>query len=98
MVYRFLNHSKFAWRRFLLSLSLATISKVSHLTKRDPPKVLIMDDSSYERSRSKNVGLLAHFFDYASQKRRFYKGFCILTLGWSEGATFMPIDFSLLSS
>uniref|UniRef100_UPI00389B2EE7 transposase n=1 Tax=Viridibacillus soli TaxID=2798301 RepID=UPI00389B2EE7 len=29
---------------------------------------------------------------------RFYKGFRMLTLGWSDGCTFMPIDFSLLSS
>jgi hypothetical protein len=29
---------------------------------------------------------------------RFYKGFRMLTLGWSDGATFIPLDFSLLSS
>src|SRR4051812_38594658 len=29
---------------------------------------------------------------------RFYKGFRMLTLGWSDGATFIPVDFSLLSS
>ncbi|GIO23019.1 IS4 family transposase ISDha5 [Oceanobacillus sp. J11TS1] len=97
-IYRFLNHSKFAWRRFLLSLSAATISKVSRLTKSDRLKVLIVDDSAYERNRSKKVELLARCFDHASQKMRFYKGFRMLTLGWSDGATFMPIDFSLLSS
>lgn len=97
-VYRFLNHSKFNWRRFLLSLSTATVSKVSRLTKSDRPKVLIVDDSAYERNRSKKVELLARCFDHASQKMRFYKGFRMLTLGWSDGATFMPIDFSLLSS
>ncbi|MEQ6391384.1 transposase, partial [Bacillaceae bacterium S4-13-58] len=37
-------------------------------------------------------------FDHASQKMRFYKGFRMLTLGWSDGATFIPVDFSLLSS
>lgn len=97
-IYRFLNHSKYNWRRFLLSLSAATISKVSRLTKSDRPKVLIMDDSAYERNRSKKVELLARCFDHASQRSRFYKGFRMLTLGWSDGATFMPIDFSLLSS
>lgn len=97
-VYRFLNHSKFNWRRFLLSLSAATISRVSSLTNHKRPKVLILDDSSYDRNRSKKVELLAKCFDHASQKMRFYKGFRMLTLGWSDGATFMPIDFSLLSS
>ncbi|RDW22183.1 hypothetical protein CWR48_00295 [Oceanobacillus arenosus] len=36
-------------------------------------------------------------FDHAS-KRRFYKDFRILTLGWSDGASFMPNDFSLIHS
>lgn len=61
-VYRFLNHSKYNWRRFLLSLCAATISKISRLTKRDRPKVLIIDDSTYERNRSKKVELLARCF------------------------------------
>lgn len=97
-VYRFLNHSKFAWRRFLLFFSANTIKRVSALTDRHRPKVLIVDDSSFYRHRSKKVELLARCFDHASQKMRFYKGFRMLTLGWSDGATFMPIDFSLLSS
>ncbi|WP_010530565.1 IS4 family transposase [Lentibacillus jeotgali] len=97
-VYRFLNQSTFNWRRFLLSLVAYTISKVSKLTRHDRPKVLILDDSSYDRNRSKHVELLARCFDHASQKMRFYKGFRMLTLGWSDGATFLPVDFSLLSS
>lgn len=96
--YRFLNNPKYNWRRFLLSLSASTISKVSALTKSDRPKVFIVDDSAYERNSSKKVELLARCFDHASQKMRFYKGFRMLTLGWSDGATFMPIDFSLMSS
>lgn len=97
-VYRFLNNSTFAWRRFLLFLSAHTIGKVTNLTRHDRPKVLIVDDSSYDRNRSKSVELLARCFDHASQKMRFYKGFRMLTLGWSDGATFIPVDFSLLSS
>src|SRR5699024_10756444 len=86
------------WRRFLLSLVAYTIGKVSRLTRHDRPKVFILDDSSYDRNRSKHVELLARCFDHASQKMRFYKGFRMLTLGWSDGATFLPVDFSLLSS
>lgn len=98
VVYRFLNQSTFSWRRFLTFLSTDAIGKVTKLTDHNRPKVLILDDSSYDRNRSKNVELLARCFDHASQKMRFYKGFRMLTLGWSDGATFMPIDFSLLSS
>lgn len=97
-VYRFLNQSTFNWRRFLLSLVASVIGKISKLTRHDRPKVLILDDSSYDRNRSKHVELLARCFDHASQKMRFYKGFRMLTLGWSDGATFLPVDLSLLSS
>ena len=44
------------------------------------------------------VELLAHCFDHASLKMCFYKGFRMLALGWSDAHTFIPIDFSLLSS
>jgi hypothetical protein len=97
-IYRFLNQSTFAWRRFLIFLVTHTIGKVSKLTSHERPKVFILDDSSYDRNRSKCVELLARCFDHSSQKMRFYKGFRMLTLGWSDGATFLPIDFSLLSS
>jgi hypothetical protein len=49
-VYRFLNKSSFAWRRFLLLLSVHTIGKTK-LSNHDRPKVLVLDDSSYERNR-----------------------------------------------
>jgi hypothetical protein len=97
-VYRFLNQSTFNWRRFLLLLSSFTIRKVNRLTSNKRPKVFIIDDSSYDRNRSKKMELLARCFDHASLKQRYYKGFTMLTLGWSDGCTFMPIDFSLLSS
>lgn len=97
-VYRFLNRSTYSWRRFLLLLSAHSIEKVRKLTNHERVKVLIVDDSSYDKNRSKSVELLARCFDHSSQKMRFYKGFRMLTLGWSDGTTFMPVDFSLLSS
>lgn len=97
-VYRFLNHSKFAWRRFLTFLSAYAIQKVHALTDEKRPKVLIVDDSMYDRNRSKKVELLARCMDHSSLTKRFYKGFRMLTLGWSDGVSFIPLDFSLLSS
>jgi hypothetical protein len=93
-VYRFLNHCGYAWRRFLSSLSSATIAKVHSLNNRDA--YLIVDDSMFDRNRSKAVELLARCFDHA--KSRYCKGFRMLTLGWSDGQTFIPFDFALLSS
>jgi hypothetical protein len=93
-VYRFLNHCGYAWRRFLSLLSSATVAKVHALTKRDA--CIIVDDSMFERNRSKTVELLARCFDHA--KSCYCKGFRMLTLGWSDGQTFIPLDFALLSS
>ena len=97
-VYRFMNHSKFAWRRFLIFFSASTIQKVSILTDTKRPKALIIDDSMFDRNRSKKVELLARCMDHSSLTKRFYKGFRMLTLGWSDGFSFMPLDFTLLSS
>ncbi|GIP35915.1 IS4 family transposase ISDha5 [Paenibacillus sp. J2TS4] len=95
-VYRFLNHTGFAWRRFLTSLGTATVQKVDALTSADRDSVFIVDDSMFERNRSRAVELLARFKDHATGT--FYKRFRMLTLGWSDSHTFVPLDFSLLSS
>jgi hypothetical protein len=48
------------------------------------------------RERSKKVELLARIFDHVSG--RFIRGYNLLTLGWSDGYSFAPIDFTLMSS
>jgi hypothetical protein len=93
-VYRFLNHCGYAWRRFLSFLSAAMVSKVHSLG--ETTACLVIDDSMFDKNRSKAVELLARCFDHA--KGRFCKGFRMLTLGWSDGKTFIPLDFALLSS
>lgn len=93
-VYRFLNHTGFAWRKFLSSVSVETIRKVEMLTSANRVTAFIFDDSMYERNRSKTVELLARFKDHATGA--YYKGFRMMTMGWSDGHTFLPFDFSLL--
>ncbi|EXX90864.1 transposase [Paenibacillus darwinianus] len=95
-VYRFLNHSGYAWRRFLSLLSASTINKIQPLTGVNRVSVFVIDDSMFERNRSKAVELLSRFKDHATGC--YYKGFRMLTLGWSDGHTFIPVDFSLLAS
>ncbi len=50
----------------------------------------------YSRNRSKAVELLANVRDHVEHK--YVRGFRMLTLGWSDGNTFLPVAFSLLSS
>ncbi|WP_368294107.1 transposase [Dehalobacter sp. TBBPA1] len=94
--YRFLKQPTFAWRRFLAALSLNVIQSFTGLTSDKRVKVLIVDDSLFSRSRSKKVELLARVFDHVTGKM--VKGFSMLTLGWSDGHSFVPVDFDMLSS
>ena len=55
-----------------------------------------MDDTLFERKGSKKVELLAKVFDHVSH--RYTRGFRMLTLGWSDGVTFLPVNACLLSS
>ena len=56
----------------------------------------VIDDSVYSRNRSKAVELLANVYDHSSH--RYLKGFQLLTLGWTDSSTFIPVDFALMSS
>lgn len=96
-IYRFLNSVHANWRKFLHLLYLAVLNKkILPLTSVKTPKVFIVDDSLYNRNRSKKVELLARVHDH--NEKRYYCGFRLLTLGWSDGSSFLPISFSLLSS
>jgi len=79
--------------RLLLLIMTRLISSVDRLTGNDRESVLIFDDSLFSRNRSKKVELLAKVFDHTTHK--FFKGFRMLTLGWSDGNTFLPISFNL---
>ena len=97
VAYRLLNSISANWRRFLLVLSTRVIvQKLLPLTKVTTTKVLIADDSLYCRDRSKKVELLARVHDHNTGLYR--KGFRMLTLGWSDGHSFIPMLFSVLSS
>lgn len=94
--YRFLNETSYNWSRFLLLLAVKVTSVFDRLTRPERIKVLVLDDSVIKRNRSKNVELLAKVYDHV--EHRFQKGFTLLTLGWSDGYSFIPVGFNLLSS
>lgn len=94
--YDFLKNPKHNWRKFMLGLVELVVRFFDVLTDEQREKVLIFDDSTYDRSRSKVVELLSWIYDHNSGKS--LKGFRLLTLGWSDGASFLPLDFVLCSS
>ena len=95
-VYRFLNQGRYAWRKFLHNISLSIVQSFDKLTSSSRVKVFIVDDSFLQRNRSKKAELLARLYDHASH--RFMRGYSMLTLGWSDGYSFLPVDFTMLSS
>jgi len=96
-VYRFMKMIQINWIRFTTILASRIImDAVLPLDSEERVNVLIIDDSMFERNRSKKVELLAKVFDHAKHSYRF--GFRMLTLGWSDGSTFLPINSILLSS
>lgn len=94
--YRFLNNNRFNWRRFYQLLSTKVVNHFDTLTTAKRVRVFIVDDSPMSRERSKKVELLARIYDHVSH--RFLRGFQLLTLGWSDGYSFAPLDFSVMSS
>lgn len=95
--YRFMNSISINWIRFTTLLA-ANICKesIAPATSEDRVNALIIDDSTYSRSCSKKVEMLAKIYDHA--KNMYLYGFRMLTLGWTDGNTFLPVNHILLSS
>ncbi|MDO9543591.1 MAG: transposase [Synergistaceae bacterium] len=95
--YRFINSCSVNWGRFTSLLAERIInSMITKRTDENRVNVFIVDDTLYERSRTQKVELLTKVFDHS--KHRYTSGFRLLTLGWSDGNTFLPVNSSLLSS
>ena len=96
-VYRFMKMIHINWIRFTSVLCSRIIrDAILPLNDKDRVNVLIIDDSMFERNRSKKVELLAKVYDHAKHAYRY--GFRMLTLGWSDGSTFLPVNSVLLTS
>ena len=55
-----------------------------------------MDDSLFERTSCKQTELGSRVFDHTSMKYRL--GYRLMTLGWTDGNTFLPVNSCLLAS
>ena len=96
-LYRFMKMTHINWIRFTTVLSGRIIKEaITPLDSEDRANVLIIDDSMLERNRSKKVELLTKVYDHAEHAFKFC--FRMLTLGWSDGSTFLPVSSVLLSS
>ena len=97
-VYRFLNMTCVNWIRFTTLLASRIISTffVPAMSGNGRDSSMIIDGSTFSRDRSKMVELLARVYEHAHKV--YLKGFRMLTLGWSDGVSFLPLNAVLLSS
>lgn len=91
-----MNDPRTNWQRLVTLLAVRLIQYVHHFTDSRRRQALILDDSLFKREFSKKTELLARVFDH--DKQVYFKGFRTLTLGWSDGNTFLPIRFALMFS
>jgi len=94
-IYRFLNDAHINWSKIVALLVSNVIAFLKPLTDENRRNVLIIDDSTYARPRSKKVELLANVYDHTYHK--YIKGFRFLTMLWSDGATSVPLLYCLMS-
>ena len=96
-VYRFMKMVQTNWIRFTTILSSRIIrDAIVPLDSKDRASVLIIDDSMFERNRSKKVELLAKVYDHAKHKYRF--GFQMLTLLETAKKAAIPAKYVLFDS
>lgn len=91
--YRLINNEKINWR-VILSLFVARFNLLC--LDRDSfgigPRCLIVDDSSLHKTGITMEGI-SRVFDHVDRKHKL--GYKLLTLGYWDGKSFLPIDFSL---
>lgn len=92
--YRLKNSSNICWRLILWMFSMKFIKLIKQQTPstNGTPKCLIFDDSMLEKT-GRYIEKVSRMFDHVS--KRFLLGFKLLTMGYWDGTSFIPLDFSL---
>lgn len=94
--YRFLNGKKTNWLKFTTLLSKAVIDTLEPITDAQRVNAFVVDDSLFERASCKKTELGSKVFDHISM--RYTKGYRLMSLGWTDGNTFIPVNSTLLAS
>ena len=88
MIYSEFNtiHYNINQKGFLLTIGARLHCIFHQLTSDQRESVFIIDDTPYDRSRSKKVELLSRVFDHSTG--RYLKGFRLLAICWPDGDLF----------
>ena len=89
-----LNDGRINWQKLVCLAAVKLISVLKPVIDRRRRLALIVDDTLMARSCSKKTELLAKVYDH--DKHEFLTGYRGLTVGWSDGNTFLPVNFALM--
>jgi len=92
--YRLKNNVKICWRMIHLMFALKFIKLALNQGENndDTIKCAIIDDSMLHKT-GRYIEKISRMFDHVSQ--RFALGYKLLTMGYWDGTSFIPLDFSL---
>ena len=93
--YSFLNEPRYNCKRFRTLLAVRVTKYFNSLTKPDRAVSLVLDDTIIPRERSRKVELLSRVYDHVIHKT--VKGFNMLTLGWTDCYSFVPVSYNMMA-
>lgn len=91
-----LNDGRINWQKLLCLIAARLIKVLSPFIDQRRRLALVIDDTLISRKFSKKTELLARTFDH--DKHQYIAGYRGLTLGWTDGNTFLPVNFALMST
>lgn len=91
--YRLKNHSQICWRLLLWLFASKFVSLTNKKLKQDnEPKCMIFDDTLLEKT-GKHIEKVSRIFDHVT--KHYVLGFKLLLMGYWDGVSFIPVDFSI---
>ena len=98
-VYRFLNQTYVNWQTFLLTVASTVVADIDKLTSNDRRSAFVIDETIFKALYAKKTELVSLVHDSSEKGKSKYKwGFRMLTLGWTDGVSFIPLSFRHLAS
>lgn len=91
-----LNDGRINWQKLLCLIAAKLIAYLKPVIDKRRRLAFIVDDTLMSRPYSKKTELLAKVYDH--DKHEYLTGYRGLTLGWSDGNTFLPVNYALMST
>ena len=91
-----MNDGRISWQKLLCLASSKIMSALAPFIDKRRRLAFVIDDTLISRPLSSKTELLSKIFDH--NKKQYLKGYRNLTLGWTDGNTFLPVNFALMST